>query len=345
MIDWLTMNLPIAHRPIPAGRVVKISPDGEIEWESPAHFQLIGSFDSSVRIRSRGEINPATGFCSALEISGNPVKFLTGHNIFGSDALLPLVKKFIRRVLTLSGVDYSHVDFRRCIATGDFTISRIDITFSFDLASRSEVQAWIRAADHKCRTRRGKGVLKGLSTLVFGGTSKRPRWMIVIYCKGDEVAVHPLHDDIPSRDQLYKYADTLLRCELRLRSMELNDLNLRNGADWVKTSAYEIWLQYMRRIDMNAQLTLPDEVSLNLNPTLAATYHRWKDGADLRQFYSHSKFYNHRNKLKSYGIDISMPPSDLEVKNFTSNVVPLIRYLEAKPAKVPSWAREAGLYV
>jgi len=96
---------------------------------------------------------------------------------------------------------------------------------------------------------------------------------------------------------------------------------------------------------MNAQLVLPDQVSLSLKPTLAATYHRWKDGADLRQIYSNSKFYNHRCKLKSYGIDISLPPSDLEVKNLTSNVVPLIRYLEAKPIQAPSWAKAQGLYV
>jgi len=256
-----------------------------------------------------------------------------------------VVKKFVKQVLTLSAVDYSHLDFKDCINTGNFKISRVDLTYSFQLSTRSEVLAWIRAADHKCRTRRGKGVLKGLSTLVFGSTSKRPRWQIVCYCKGAELDVHPLHDDIPAKSDLLNYADALLRCELRLRSTELQTLNLRNGANWKTVTAYEIWLQYMRRIEMNAQLTLPDNVSMSLNPTLAATYHRWKDGADLRQVYFNTKFYNHRCKLKSFGIDISLPPSDLEVNNFTSNVVPLVRYLEAKPASIPSFARKLKLVI
>jgi len=212
MIDWLTMSLPIQHLPIPAGRVVKLSAQGEIEWETPAHSQLVGSYDSSVRIRSRGDIDHATGFCSVLEISGNPTKFLVGHNIFGSDALFLLIKKFVSKVLLLANIDHSRVDFQRVMKLGLFTISRIDITYSFSLATRSEVLAWLRAADHKARTRRGKGVLKGLSTIEFGATSKRPRWKIVCYCKGAELDVHQLHLDIPAREDLYKFADTLLRC-------------------------------------------------------------------------------------------------------------------------------------
>jgi II/X family phage/plasmid replication protein len=72
-----------------------------------------------------------------------------------------------------------------------------------------------------------------------------------------------------------------------------------------------------------------------LRPTYAATYHRWKDGVDVRHFMSQSKFYLHRAELMKYGIDISVLPDDT---TGISNVVPLIRVLEAKPVKNPDWA-------
>jgi len=336
MIDWLTMELPITHPPIPSGSVVKLSPEGEIEWTSPTRVQCVGSYESSVCIRSRGVLDPATGDCSVLEISGNPSKFLQGHNIFGSDDFLKLTYAFVCRVVQLANIKANRFDLQR-VKQGAFTVSRVDLTYSYSLDTRHDVRQFIRALDHKANTRRGKGALRG-NTLYFGINSRR--FTIKFYCKGDELEKHPLHEDLQHADRLIDHADKLLRCELTLRSLELKDLNLRTGAHWNKSTAFLIWSQYMRRINMNAQMVLPDHMSLNLRPSLAATYHRWKDGVDVRTFMSHNTFYTHRRKLLNYGIDIAITPDE---SSSTKNVVPLIRILEAKPVVVPSWARQLKL--
>ena len=49
-------------------------------------------------------------------------------------------------------------------------------------------------------------------------------------------------------------------------------------------------------------------------------------------------FYRHRTQLLEFGIDISIAQESKR-----NNIVPMIRYLEAEPVGVPSWAYEKGL--
>ena len=53
---------------------------------------------------------------------------------------------------------------------------------------------------------------------------------------------------------------------------------------------------------------------------------------------SKTAFYRWRKQLLEYGIDIAILNQDNR-----SNVVPLIRYLEAEPAQIPDWAYEKRL--
>lgn len=331
MIDWTTISLPLLHTPIPSGSVVKLCPSGSIEWESPSRVSVTGSFSASVCVRSRGVLDDESGKCSILEISGNPSKFLQGHNVFGSDNLCLLVSLFVFDVCRRLYIPLTDFD-KKSISSGEYSISRVDLTYSFSLPSRSDVRSFIRALDYKSRTRRGKGVLNG-STLYHGKHSRR--WSFKFYCKGDEIQKHPLPTDLNFLDSVSSFADRLLRVELTLRSLELKKLGLSSGFSWLNFNPFSVWSDYLRRIDMTSQLVLPDDLSLNLRPAFAASYHRWKDGVDLRSIMKEPTFYRHRSFFLSLGIDISIPPDD--VTDF-SNVVPLIRYLEAKPVPVPSWA-------
>ena len=54
MIDWLTLEIPFVHDPIDSGRVISISPEEEIEWESEKRMTIRGSYESNLRIRSAG---------------------------------------------------------------------------------------------------------------------------------------------------------------------------------------------------------------------------------------------------------------------------------------------------
>jgi len=63
--------------------------NGEIEWRAPKRKQATGSYEKKISIKSAG--SDGQGNATHLWVSGNPSKFLQGHNVFGSDDLVSLV--------------------------------------------------------------------------------------------------------------------------------------------------------------------------------------------------------------------------------------------------------------
>jgi II/X family phage/plasmid replication protein len=54
---------------------------------------------------------------------------------------------------------------------------------------------------------------------------------------------------------------------------------------------------------------------------------------------SNGSFYRLRSKLLPFGVDVAfVQPKEV------SNVIPLVRVLEAVPARVPDWAEGTALY-
>jgi II/X family phage/plasmid replication protein len=49
-------------------------------------------------------------------------------------------------------------------------------------------------------------------------------------------------------------------------------------------------------------------------------------------------FYRHRQELQLFGIDISTPFARNE-----TNIIPLVRVLEATPVSTPDWLLKSGL--
>jgi II/X family phage/plasmid replication protein len=85
--------------------------------------------------------------------------------------------------------------------------------------------------------------------------------------------------------------------------------------------------------------SLNTEVLKSLRPALRIAYQSWEAGNDLRQTLSRPTFYRYRKALLPYGVDIAtILPKEV------SNVVPLYRVLEAKPAPIPDWAYGTKLY-
>lgn len=70
-----------------------------------------------------------------------------------------------------------------------------------------------------------------------------------------------------------------------------------------------------------------------------STYILWNSGEDLRDTLPLRTYYRHRKELLPYGIDIALRRESFE----RSNVVPLVRVLEAMPAAIPNWAFDQGL--
>lgn len=90
---------------------------------------------------------------------------------------------------------------------------------------------------------------------------------------------------------------------------------------------------------MSEQITLSTEAMNALPRRLLSTYVLWSGGENPREIMSKPTFYKHRKELLEYGIDINLPTE----KANSSNVIPLVRVLEAKPVAVPEWAYTMGL--
>lgn len=249
MIDWITASLPFAHEPLKAGYVCKVNAGGDIEWLQDVAVTVTGSHESAIQVKSIG--GDGQGRATHLRFSGNPSKFLQGHNVFGSADLLALVSDAFRQVCHIVGICPTSQEWH-AIDAGAYRISRVDFNQMFELPSRSDVLAWLRAAEYKSKTRHGRPSMKG-GTLYWGQHSRR--WSIKAYCKAEEINApkHKLPDHL-QLPELLNWVDNKLRVELTLRSKELTELGLSDA----KHLAHELdhlYRDYMRALHMTEQMT------------------------------------------------------------------------------------------
>jgi len=334
VIDWVSAFLPCVHPPLNAGYVCKIAPDGELEWSAPCRMKIEGSFEKNVTVTSHG--SDGNGNATHLFFSGNPSKFLQGHNIFGSDDLVALMVDTFDVVCRYLDLSPTLTDITQ-VRAGDYRLTRLDINYSFELPSRSDVLAWLRAAEYKSKTRHGRPASQG-GTLWWGKQSKR--WRLTAYCKAEEVQVpkHRLPDSLFDTP-LIPWVDNKLRIELRLCKKELDELNLSMAYSWLPHTVMTTYFDYLKRLNMNEQIALSTDELMNLPQRLRSTYVLWKDGHDLRSTMAKNTYYRHRKELMEYGINIDLRQDSMD----RSNVVPLVRILEAVPAQIPAWAFDRGL--
>ncbi len=337
MIDWLRFVIPCAHpKPINGGHVLKIDRDQQIEWQVESRLQVRGSHESSIQVKTADYNHDGTG--STLYIDGNPVKWLQGHNLWGTDDLLSLVYAFMERLAPLIGATPSEAD-KLAWLVGGYEIKAVDFNRTWHLRNRADVLAWLRSAEHCAHMRhRGKGTLQEGGTLYFGKHSRR--WALKCYSKGQELNAkdHKLPEafQLPS---IIEWAEKSLRIEVRMLSLELKRRGLHVAANWGDNTVLVNHQDILQGLEMNDAHTLPDFELPDLPPRLLGAYQLWKDGHDLRAIYPDRTFYRYRRQLLEHGIDIALvQPRE------KSNVVPLIRVLEALPVGIPDWAVGTDLY-
>lgn len=335
MIDWVTAVIPFHHIPLNGGSVVKVLPSGEVDWETPCRVMVGGSFESTIAIRSQG--SNGGGYASELVIDGNPSKFLQGHNIFGSDDLRALVEDTFSTVCKALDLPYCD-QVLQVIRSGQYRITKVDINYMFSLGTLADVRLWLRAAEFKSKTRHGRPSSKG-GTLYWGKNSRR--WAIKAYSKGEEIQAGKGHKlpTVLTGTPLTEFAEDKLRLELRLLSKELDKLKLTEAHEWRGDTPYILFNDYVKRIEMSEQIALSTKTLNELPNYLRGTYILWKNGENPRDNLSKPTFYKHRKELAKFGIDINLAVESVD----RSNVVPLIRVLEAKPVGIPQWAFEQNL--
>jgi II/X family phage/plasmid replication protein len=342
MIDWITALVPFPHTvPINSGNVVSVSSTGELDWSVEKRLEVVGSYDSRIQIKS---IHKDT-LCSHLQIHGNPIKFLQGHNVWGTDDLHGLLTEILIRILSVLGFEVSPYFLAR--AAYNSQLSRIDLTQMFDLGTLDRVQAYIRAAGFNANLQyRGRGIFTG-DTLYFGKGSRR--WALKMYAKGSELKAHRSRcvDSPTYLDAVTTFANRALRVELVLRSLELADMGFVSVSSWQEQTSDLLYSGYLSKLQFSDNMTVAfsDERIKNLPSRLKIAYQEWSEGYDLREIYKRPTFYRYRKELLEklnidIGIRLDVKP---DLKSF-DNVIPLRIVLEAKPMQVPDWAKGTPLY-
>jgi len=135
MIDWVSAKVPFQHfGQLHGGRKIEVTPDGEVKYDSPMWKRVEGSYSANISIKTVDADRKGNG--TVMAISGNPVKWFQGHNIFGSDDLCGLVYETMLRVCSVLEIQPHSCDIQAW-RHGDFSLSRIDINGMYSLGSRS----------------------------------------------------------------------------------------------------------------------------------------------------------------------------------------------------------------
>jgi II/X family phage/plasmid replication protein len=339
-IDWVSARVPLTGAGvITGGSVVALDADGVVEWRSTRRLEVKGSYSTKMLVRASGD--------DELEISGNPVKYLQGHNVFGPASLIPLVSCAMAAITDQLGVQPA-ADDRSDWRSGAYTLSRVDVARLIDCGSSARTRKVLDLLNEFARTKYQSASRVRSGTVYIGQHSRRVA--LKFYDKGEEVRQgkggHGLCAKLAPiwHPKLLGFASGKLRAELTLRSNELRDRGLHRGSRWSADVAESLLDERMAALELHDTLRLADDVVEGLPGRLVAVYEAWRAGRDLRVLYARRTFYRYRNQLLAHGVDIAKVQPRLVV---TENEYPLgvsLRELLTGPGvDVPDWARGTEL--
>lgn len=304
MLDWFTGYVGYDASQMPIGRFWETDRHGEVVRERPRWETAQGSFESGVQVTKFAptdgmrESAKKFGFLCAdevLKISGNPVKFLQGHNVTGPSVSLlgPIVQGLVR----------AFPDELRPRDAHELTLpavhrSRVDVNTMIDMKTHQAVHDWLIAAETKTRSRHGRAVAD-FGTVYWGKHSKR--WSMKAYCKHCELQKHPAADS-DLQKELLEWTRTFLRIELTLRRPELKDRG---------TLSESLIKEFFGKLELHTmRVSTFSEAKQVLSLAKRSSLAMWYMGTDLKCWLSRKSFYNHRKEiLEVTGIDIALPAS------------------------------------
>lgn len=331
-VDWVTCRLPLScEHAVSGGRVLKLDQHGAVEWSVDRSLGLEGSHDAHMMVRTRGD---------ALELSGNPVKWLQGHNLFGSPDLRAMVGLVADDVCTRLGMVPSAEDRARWIA-GAVPLQRLDVTRQYRLPAGT-VRQWLSVASNAARAghqRVTPASVYGGDTLYVGKGSRRVS--LKAYDKSKELVKRPLPvtiDDV-SKHRLLAYVEDVLRVEVTVRTMFLKDVGKSRVCDWAADDLDALVDDRLSRIAILDNVKMTQDQEVELPARLRGVYALWKQGHDLAAVYPRKTFYRHRKALMPYGVDIAnVRPHVVEAEEEYPLGAPLRSFITGPGLEPPTWA-------
>jgi II/X family phage/plasmid replication protein len=334
MIDWVSAVVPlVGAEGLHNGCIIALDADGGQEWTAVRRLELEGSYSTRVQLRGRHD--------DTLEFSGNPAKFLQGHNLFGPVAPIALMARTLDQVAERVGLLPSDENLEDWCA-GAYSLSRVDIAGMLRLESDKTVRKVLDLVGQHAKTKyQGASVRSG--TVYIGKNSRRIT--LKLYSKGEEITSRKKGHGLSPyllpewHQKLLNYGCGTLRVELTLRGMELRERGLDRASHWSQAVAMSLLRERMNQLELNDTVMLADDLVEGLPGKLVAVYEAWKAGRDIQKLYSRRTFYRYRAALLPYGIDISrVQPRAVVTENQYPLGIPLREILAAPFEGPPDWA-------
>lgn len=333
VIDYVTCSIPVDFpRPIYGGRVIStvIGEEDEVqEYAVLKRLGVEGSHSSNIHVRCIDGRN--------FELKGNLVKWLQGHNLYGSDCLFDILRRSVDAIFHRAFPDLPVPNDDQLLSA---SLSRVDITEMFQLADAGEVALWLRtAAQTAVISHRGRGSITSDGNTLTWGCARGKRassWALIVYNKGAEVAKHPLPAVMMADEEVLDWVSKCLRFELRLTGAELKRLNVRYVRQWIPGMARAMWTAKTGRLFFQDTAMSVQEM-VGVKARVRDAYYAWMNGIDPRAGRSLATFKRLRNEVKrAYNVDISVDRPEPGLS--TVDILPCRRVLRLKPVSVPSWA-------
>jgi len=360
--DWISLIVDnYSDIDIDDGLFVDLKKDGSINYQVQKRLSLEGSWSEKVSVRA---------WAGHFELSGNPTKFLQGHNLFGSNDLQSVLSLFIRRVFDLLKIDGKTVI--AAVDSGCCRVTRIDLTAMYDVGKyNNDVSSWLRSASPLLvKTRQNISVEDG--TIYIGKRSKR--LSCKIYNKWKECKAHILPFNRDYNNALLGWVKNKLRMEFVCRSAWLLDYCVVNDKLETITKSGDL-NKYLRVVEKNKKfdskslsilknwsseimnivyldlynrkIKLPADsgrvrVDLDSVPrAVRGTLFMWQSGIDVKEELPKATYYRHKKIIDDLlGLNIAANFNGFES---TRDVVPLVQPLVANSVEVPDWAYEFDL--
>lgn len=291
--DWMTIRHDYPHEVPPrnGGNVMKITPDGEVEWLTASWESIhCPSSDTSIRIKCDGRHLYATGNIGRFQQQDNR----EGLTV---DQCVQKWRDYLQHL------DFDMTGFGQRHNQGlpnewGTVITRVDLCHNFNV---SDYAAFVQA----CMVRRigQKLPMLGKYGPTWGYDAKRGSWWKAkIYDKDAELAGKRRSEG----------GATLARFEIQLGSEYLKREKLHIADNWV-------WDRHRGEIDMAriiyggfARQVFAEQTNVqdwtDIPPRLRQWAILWRDGVDCRTQMSKSAYYRARSQLREeYGIDIGAP--------------------------------------
>jgi II/X family phage/plasmid replication protein len=339
MIDWVTARVPLASDGlINGGFFVSIDVLGDVEYRTDKRLLLEGSHESRIAVR---------GGMGVLEFSGNPAKFLQGHNLFGPAELVPLMERCLHLVADKLGLRPSVYD-RIAWFRGNYDLSRVDIARMVDCGSPGRVRKVLDALGLVARKKYQARSVVGSGTVYIGKGSRRQ--VLKFYDKGYEIRQkgHELSATLAPiwHQRLTEFAAGKLRAEVKIGSKWFHENpGYRLAGFWNEGLAASVLDSQLMALEVSDTMRLPDDVIAGLPPKLVPVYDAWRNGRDIRAIYSRPTFYRYRRQLLDLaGIDIALtqPRAIVAEAQYIAGF-PLRELLCGPGVPVPDWAKGTTL--